>query len=160
MSSGSWIVGSKCGGRYADCERNIFWWRQCIDVGQHLPHLKNKACHHWRQSQCRDISKWDSATSGNPVSPQSGIELYPPRWQRSPLQSRVSQRLPPEFGVVEDAMADQQSWPKHHGTLGLGVLSVPQWPTQQLWLTCDKCWLKNGMPSWDTAGLLWLRMVL
>ncbi|KAL6470420.1 hypothetical protein MHYP_G00215390 [Metynnis hypsauchen] len=40
---------------------------------------------------------------------RSGTELYPPRRQHSPPQSRVYQRLPPEFGSGEDGMACQQS---------------------------------------------------
>ena len=55
--------------------------------------------------------------------------------------------------------------------ISLGVLYVPEWPTQTCWLTCDKSWLRNGMPShssvwpgwwpaWGGAKLLWLRMDL
>lgn len=32
---------------------------------------KNSACHHWRPFQCREISRWDSATSGSPISPKT-----------------------------------------------------------------------------------------
>ena len=56
--------------------------------------------------------------------------------------------------------------------ISLGVLYVSEWPTQPCWLTCDKSWLRNGMPShssvwpgwWPAWGggakLLWLRMDL
>ena len=58
-------------------ESRFFRWMQC--VGVHLPHWKNEARRHWRQSQCREISRGNFAISGNPLSLQSGIKLYPPR---------------------------------------------------------------------------------
>ena len=75
---------------------NILWWRQCDGVGRHHLHWKNQACHHWRQSQCREISRINSATSGSPISPQ---------W------------LPPESGSGEDGVTCQQSWPQPHWIL-------------------------------------------
>lgn len=46
----------RCREPYADfCnDTNIFWWKQCDGVWQHLSHLKNKTCQHWRRSQCRE----------------------------------------------------------------------------------------------------------
>ena len=111
-----------------------------------------------RQSQCREISRWDSATSGNPISPQSGTELYPPRWQRSPPQSGVYQRLPPEFGSGEDVMACQQSWPQPHWTLVGSVWACCSCQSDQHnhvgWLVTNAGWRMGCHPTavCDQAG--------
>lgn len=44
-----------------------FWFPQM----ETSPHWRNKACHQWGPSQCREISRWDPAPSGSPISPQS-----------------------------------------------------------------------------------------
>ena len=48
--------------------------------------------HHWRQSQYREISRWNSGTCGNPVSLEFGTKFYPPWWQCSLPQSGVYPR--------------------------------------------------------------------
>lgn len=100
-------VWRRCG-KWSNC----FWRRQCDGVGQHLPHWINKACHHRRQSECREISRWGSATSGDGIFPQSGTKLM------TVLASEEHgyQRLPPEFGSGDDRKDCLKSWPNTYWT--------------------------------------------
>lgn len=100
-------VWRRCG-KWSNC----FWRRQCDGVGQHLPHWINKACHHRRQSECREISRWGSATSGDGIFPQSGTKLM------TVLASEEHgyQRLPPEFGSGDDRKDCLKPWPNTYWT--------------------------------------------
>lgn len=55
---------------------------------------------------------WDEILqpNKNPISPQSGAQLCPPKWQCSLRQSVVYQRLPSEFDRGEDGLICQQFW--------------------------------------------------
>lgn len=57
---------------------NNFWWRECGGVGWHLAHWKYKV--DIKGNLNSEKIEMRSAISGNPVSPQSETELYPPRW--------------------------------------------------------------------------------
>ena len=123
-------------------QSSIFWWRQCD--GFSLTG-KNEACHHRRQSQCRDIeikfcNQWKShiCTVWNQTLSSKMTTLN--------LQSWVYQRLPPELRTGEDGLACQQSSPQPHWTL-VGSACQPRW------LTCNKYWSKNvTWPDWSAAG--------
>lgn len=57
----------------------------CIKQGGEVkPYKMCFSLHPDPTTQCREISKLNSATSGNPMSPRSGTKLYPPRRQHSP----------------------------------------------------------------------------
>ena len=128
----------------------------------HLPHWKNLARCHWRWSLFRDIemrfcNQWPSHIS----------TVWVPT-----LSSKMTTLAPTELGLSasgEGGMAClQTSTPLNSCGISLGVLFVPEWPTQPGWLTCDKCWLKNRMlthsrvwPTWEAgARLLWLYVVI
>lgn len=116
---------------------------------------KNNGCRHRRQSQRRETWKWDSATGGPLISclgPNS------PRWQCSPSQNSVH-----TGGDLQNGMALNQSSPQPGSQLktcgiSLGALLMPEWPTQQRWLTWVACWLKtcDAIPQQRLSRSLWV----
>lgn len=131
---GSWIVVSKCG---EDMENSVSYRA----LG------KNKACHHWRQSQSREILQ----PAAIPYLHSLGV--------KSILQDNSTR--PHRGGFINDYLENLVEWSGWNGlpavltstplnTCGirLVLLFIPEWPTQPYWLTCYKCWLKNGIPSY------------
>lgn len=98
MAVGSW--GESVEWRRTDCciERETDFGRGSMTTwgGVSLTG-KNKACHHWRQSQCREISRWISATSGNSnlhrLGPNSILQDDNARSHRDGLSETTSRML-------------------------------------------------------------------
>lgn len=108
---------ARCGERYANCCADgvtSFSGGSVMMWGGVSLNGKNKSYHQWNPTQCREITRGNSATS--PISPQSGTELCPLPWQHSRPQSVGYQSLPPEFGSEENGRICQQSWSQHHWT--------------------------------------------
>ena len=63
---------------------------------------------YWRQSGCRKISRWHSATTGEPICPQSGTKLSPPRCRCSSPQTpaRVTNTTTLADSLVEECDQD------------------------------------------------------
>lgn len=82
-ASGSWILGSKrCYADYGTNRISTFVGGGVMAWGDISLTRKTRLV--LELSQCREISRWDSVTSGNPISLQSGTELCAPRWEYSP----------------------------------------------------------------------------
>lgn len=73
---------------------------------------KSSACHHWRSFQCREISRWDSSTSGSPISPKTGPNSS---LKKTILTSTEWVLL--TFGSGKDVVAWLQSRPQFQWTL-------------------------------------------
>ena len=121
--SGTWICGMNSRAEFVGCGHERFAKSSPIPSST------------W-ESGANQTFRLMKATSGNPISPQSGTKLYPPRRQRPPLQSRFHQRLPSQFRSGEDEMTSQQSRRQPHC---LGELFVADWPTQKV-LTLLRNW--------------------
>lgn len=117
---------------------------------------KSKACHHWRWFQCRKLSWWDSAISGNPIFPQSRSERYPPRWHGLHPQSKVHQCYLQNLGVEKMELPVLTSTSVNTCGISLNVPFVPEWPTQPHWLTRANAGYRMGChppwPSWWPAS--------
>lgn len=95
------------------------------------------------------MSRWASATCGNPVPSQSGTTFLSSTIHSLPPQRRVYERSAQEFGQTNIIPLFN---PYRFFSV---VLSVPVWPTQLCCLTWDKCWLKNGGAR--LHGSFWLK---
>ena len=76
--------------------------------------------------------------------------LAPTEWGFSENTSRIR-----EWGGWNGLPAVLTSTPLNTCGMSLDMLFVPDWPVQPHWLTCVKCWLKNGMPSHSSVWPGW-----
>ena len=78
----------------------------------------------WRQSQCREISRWNHATSGNPISQQSGIKLLLQDDNARPHRARIIRDFLQSLGL--ERMEWLQSWSLNYLGISLGCCQSDQ----------------------------------
>lgn len=128
-------------------------------MGRHIPQWANQASH-WRKPQCREVSRWYSTASDNPIPQLSRSRLNWSSFYIVPNHNRYYLQTLSK-NIDRPRLVKKKSYISSEPTRSCKTVCGRVTKKNPSWLVCIKWWLKNAMPfkfsiwpGWCPAVLL------